>query len=595
MGVAGQSRHDLVPGEIITLTATSPTPGAGVTYAWEVIAKVGSTATLSSSSGQVVTLGIAALITQPCAFLIELTANDNGTVTKTRRICSVRTLNGQLRVPVFVETSPDANKLSLNDPDLSTDNALYADLFGLGTPGQNWAGWAQWAWELVLGVESAIGSSGPPSGPASGDLGLTYPGPRVQKLYGVSIDPTAAAVAAGQVLRYDGTNYKPATIVGHRYNKVVVGNSGQGDVAADVDFLDSGDCAGIVAAIASLGAQGGDVFVRPGNYSLVSGSGVATPINVPNNVRLRFAGKQGCTLTARSTPSPTESMSLFVISGNGSVEDVTIFLDAPGSVNAGAEETFINVGVGGSLRRVDIFMGAIIAGQYVNFGAIKSCIAYGEGALLEDVVVFSPPSFRASGASSDFIGFYGNGSTFYDGISPFTLERCKVVSADLARGADIGFQCLFGTGHISKCVSMNARRYAFQLYGGCRGVLIEDPVAIWTGADAIGRTALRLGASAGGTVLDCVVRGGYVDGKSTFGTPALSFYAETGDNINRNKVHGLVVRNFSIGAAFSNTAGSVDRNDVQLCTFKGVTTPYDSSGDTNTVFDNNIHDVGAGP
>lgn len=163
-GTAGRSRHDLVAGEEISLTATSPAPGAGITYAWEILDKRGSLAVLSASSGQTVTIGAAGTIAAPCSFLIELTVNDNGVITRTRRIASVRTAVTGLRVPVFPETAPDANKLDLNTPDLSTDNALYADRSGLGS-GQNWAGWSEWAWEIVNAIEAGGGGGSGGGGP----------------------------------------------------------------------------------------------------------------------------------------------------------------------------------------------------------------------------------------------------------------------------------------------------------------------------------------------------------------------------------------------------------------------------------------------
>jgi len=186
-GVAGQSRHDLIAGEVITLTATSPAPGAGITYSWEIIDKVGSTATLSAASGTSVTIGNAGLIVEPCAFEIELTVNDNGVISRTRRVCSVRTASLGLRAPLFGEDSPIANKLSLNDPDTSTDNAVYADLSGLGSSGQNWRGWAEWAWELVLAVESLAGGGG------SGDA---------TSIMSIPID-LGGGPADGQVLAYN--------------------------------------------------------------------------------------------------------------------------------------------------------------------------------------------------------------------------------------------------------------------------------------------------------------------------------------------------------------------------------------------------------
>lgn len=158
-GTAGRSRHDLVPGEVITLVATGPI-GASVTYSWEILDKVGSVAVLDVTTGSSVEIGAAVDITQPCAFLVELTANNGGVITKDRRICSVRTANRALRVPVFPETAPITNRYNANDPDLSTDNASYSDLSGLGASGQNFRGWAEWAYELVLAVEEGGGGGG---------------------------------------------------------------------------------------------------------------------------------------------------------------------------------------------------------------------------------------------------------------------------------------------------------------------------------------------------------------------------------------------------------------------------------------------------
>lgn len=161
VGVAGRSRHDLIAGEVITLVATSPAPGAGITFTWEIIDKRGSAAALSATTGTTVTIGPALGVVQPCSFLIELKVNDNGNITKERRIASVRTATAQLRLAVFPETAPEAATLNLNDPANSTDNALYINRSGVGATEQNPFGWSEWAYELVLAVEAAAGGGAP--------------------------------------------------------------------------------------------------------------------------------------------------------------------------------------------------------------------------------------------------------------------------------------------------------------------------------------------------------------------------------------------------------------------------------------------------
>lgn len=200
-GTPGESRHDLVAGSVISLVALDPAPGPGVTHNWEIIDKVGSTATLTAAIGTTVDIGPSGAIVQPCTFEVELTADDNGTVTTIKRICSVRTALQGLRYPMFGELAPISNKLGLNDPDVSTDNALYADLAGLGSAAKNWRSYAEWAKEMVDALES-VGGGGPPTGAAAGDLDGTYPNPLVGGLRNIPIDDPLSPTD-GQVLAFN--------------------------------------------------------------------------------------------------------------------------------------------------------------------------------------------------------------------------------------------------------------------------------------------------------------------------------------------------------------------------------------------------------
>lgn len=252
-GTAGLSRHDLVPGEIITLTATSPV-GAGITYAWEILDKVNSTAVLSGTTGSSVTIGNAGLINQPCAFLIRLTVNNNGTITTEERIASVRSLKG-LRIPLFPETAPASNTLTSNDPSLSTDNANYANRGGVSA-GQNWRGWAEWTYEVVMVLESLSAS---PTGT------YTVPG----------------SVSVGDVIYVTGSNTADrasnAAVATARGAVGIVVQKPTGTTAVAILAGEVGTLSGLTAGVAYfLGTNGALVAVPPTSAgSVVRRIGVA--------------------------------------------------------------------------------------------------------------------------------------------------------------------------------------------------------------------------------------------------------------------------------------------------------------------------------
>jgi hypothetical protein len=154
LGTVGESRHDAVVDVPLRFVAVAPAAGAGVTYAWELIDRVGTDVELSSSTGSSVTVPPSSA--RPFALLVELRAYLNGVLTgSVRRIVSCRSEYKGLRAPVFSETADASARLADPNPSASTDNATYEDLAGTGGSGQNWRGFAQAFYELVLAVDGA--------------------------------------------------------------------------------------------------------------------------------------------------------------------------------------------------------------------------------------------------------------------------------------------------------------------------------------------------------------------------------------------------------------------------------------------------------
>lgn len=212
-GTPGRARHDLVAGETITLVATQPVSG---TYTWEILDKVGTNAVLSATTGPSVTIDGAGVVA-PCSFLVRMSASDG---TSDTRSFSVRAPNSGLRYRLFGETSPPSQRINSNNPDLSTDNSVYASLAGTGVSGQNWRGWAEAERELVDAVEAA--SSGGGGGGATGFFwlpgGADDPGTRTYSDFVNLVAAVNAAPFNERVVFIDDTNTDTAIIPAGTHN-----------------------------------------------------------------------------------------------------------------------------------------------------------------------------------------------------------------------------------------------------------------------------------------------------------------------------------------------------------------------------------------
>lgn len=220
-GTPGRSRIDLVAAQTVTLTATDPAPGAGVSYAWEILDKAGTGATLSAASGTSVTISSGSIVA-PCTILVRLTATDNGTVTYTDRKLAVPAPLSGVILPVFGESAPSGQKLSSNTPDSSTDNAVYADRGGTGITEQNWRGWTEVLHKIAVAVEGAYSAGSginqltgdATAGPGTGSQAVTVAQARGLRETAGPTTLTMGAVADGEYLRRSGTTVIGGTPAG---------------------------------------------------------------------------------------------------------------------------------------------------------------------------------------------------------------------------------------------------------------------------------------------------------------------------------------------------------------------------------------------
>ena len=166
--------------------------------------------------------------------------------------------------------------------------------------------------------------------------------------------------------------------------KYVVGNVPAGDssTAYAMDgfyyFPDTGDGAGIEAALAAAAVLPGDVKVRPGSYDLDTGI-VTTPLVIPAGTILSGAGVGASTiLTKKTGPQAT-----FSLAGVGSVvEQFSVVVQSIGSGSPNPGGNIFNSAAGAVIRRCDLALGPfnlLPGAQTVGFAGsgftIEDCTA----------------------------------------------------------------------------------------------------------------------------------------------------------------------------------------------------------------------------
>lgn len=191
--------------------------------------------------------------------------------------------------------------------------------------------------KLAPGLIIGGGEGGAPSGAAGGDLGGDYPSPLVTRLQGISISNMAPA--AGQVLKFDGTQWAPGADLSGSGGLTLpftgsdnttspifsITNSGGGHAIEGINAANSQNGFGVLGAISSASPGENSAGVRGINNSLgVEGFGVwgshmgmGTGVfgSSANGIGLKGTSANGYGVFAQADGE--SAISLFATSNNG--------------------------------------------------------------------------------------------------------------------------------------------------------------------------------------------------------------------------------------------------------------------------------------
>lgn len=381
---------------------------------------------------------------------------------------------------------------------------------------------------------------------------------------------------------------------------IIVGNALAGDTAANCTYLDSGNGAGIAAALAAAAALSPlkvDVFVRRGAYTM-DPAAVTLPLSVGGNVVLRGDARETVTITT-FTGAGGHAQDLFTLLDGATLESMTISVPAPVLGVVASSLSIVDFRDNATMRKLALN----IADTGVNSESPFALSAYQSaptsGATLDDIVFTytrttpSPTAYHAivfdySSASYTepakrnvvrnvrVTNSYGDlkVTSLYSTNYSIDVDGCSVVRAQAPNV--VSYQPVSGTiaGPTIRRVHGDFRGYlaANPLSGPAiqpifaavgtnviRGAVVEDVTLLGdANTTATNSYATIVNASTGLGTLDGVRITGVVTSCPTAGVGNVSIFASGNCTVQRGAITACVTGDGDIEVDAQGGAGAID-------------------------------------
>lgn len=239
---------------------------------------------------------------------------------------------------------------------------------------------------------------------------------------------------------------------------VIVGNALEGDTADVCDILDPGDGTGFEAALLLAGANGRDVWVRPGTYDFAAGA-ATLPMAIPSGVTVRGAGRDLVFFSGQAA-----QRRIFDVEADAELWDCTLVVIAPAGEIVGDSVLFMS-GDRAAVRRLFCDLTNVPdddTDTLTSFLYIDDQNVLLSGVICEDITAVNAPALGGTFPESSIFAVYWDThpGTPADQV-PNRFIRCT------ATGADYGF-FIATRDDILDCVSLDAEQFSVRLLGATR-------------------------------------------------------------------------------------------------------------------------------